>query len=130
MQSFFLILSVILIIIVFAFLTKKKHGNEMTVAEAQELVKNPQITILDVRTPREFAQGHIEGARLIPVAELSDRINELAPLKSKEILVYCYAGNRSKTACSILEKNGFAAIKSLHGGITAWMKNGNKIVPG
>jgi rhodanese-related sulfurtransferase len=128
MQSFFLILSVVVVIIAFVFLTKKKQGNEVTVAQAQELVKNPQVTILDVRTPQEFEKGHIAGAKLIPIAELNDRITELNPVKDKEILVYCYAGNRSKTACGILEKNGFPAIKNLQGGITAWIKNGNKVV--
>lgn len=46
------------------------------------------------------------------------------------ILVYCYAGNRSSTACGILEKNGFLKINNLQGGITAWMKSGNKVVTG
>jgi rhodanese-related sulfurtransferase len=128
MQSFFLILSAIVVIIVFVFLTKKKRGNEMTVAEVQELVIKPQVTILDVRTPQEFEKGHIQGAKLIPVTELNDRITELNPVKGKEILVYCYAGTRSRTACSILGKNGFTVIKNLDGGIAAWIKNGNKIV--
>jgi len=100
----------------------------MNVENAQELVKDSTVTILDVRTPQEFAEGHIQRARLVPVAEINDKIGDIYPLKDKQILVYCHSGNRSAVASRILQKNGFTKVNNLDGGITAWIARGNKIV--
>jgi rhodanese-related sulfurtransferase len=127
MQFLYVVIAVLLIIVFIVLLTRKTPGAEVTAAVALDMIKDPQLTILDVRTPQEFAQGHIEGARLFPVAELSDRISELNELKNQQILIYCYRGNRSRTAYQILKNNGFLKIKNLQGGITAWMKSGNKV---
>jgi rhodanese-related sulfurtransferase len=95
---------------------------------ALELAKDPALTILDVRTPQEFSEGHIANARLLPVAELSEKINELAALKEQPLLVYCHAGNRSASASQILRKNGFTKVHNLQGGISAWISIGNAVV--
>ena len=67
-----------------------------------------QNVIIDVRSPQEFANGHLEGAHNIPLDQLPQTINSIEGLtKSSEILLYCQSGMRSAVACSILSQMGF-----------------------
>ena len=74
--------------------------------------------LLDVRTPEEFADRHIDGALNIPVSELSARLVELGP-RDRPLVVYCRSGNRSATAAKILREAGFADVFDL-GPLSAW----------
>lgn len=74
--------------------------------------------ILDVRQPREYEQGHLPGALLIPVKEVTSRLSELDP--GKPILVYCAAGLRSKAAAQLLLAHGFTDVYNMSGGFNAW----------
>ena len=92
--------------------------------EAYSLLESDDnnITLLDVRTPKEFKEdGYIESAKLIPLGVLTQNIAMLN--KSKKILIYCRSGNRSLSASRILEKSGFEVI-NLSGGIIEWKKSG------
>jgi len=96
---------------------------DVTVEEAKSLIEsNSSLIILDVRTREEYESGHIEGAILIPVSELEDRLDELS--KEEELLVYCRTGNRSSSAVNILKANGYIKIFHLNDGITAWINAG------
>ena len=70
--------------------------------------------VLDVRTPEEWANGHLPGAILIPVGELEARIDEvelaLADDKTQKIVTYCRSGNRSGVAKKMLEQYGFSNV--------------------
>ena len=79
----------------------------------------PDLFVLDVRTPAEFASGHIPNAHLIPVDELEDRLNEL-PARDTLLLVHCAAGGRSSAACETLGQRGFTRLLNLAGGLHAW----------
>lgn len=81
--------------------------------------------LLDVRTPEEFNQGYIEGALLIPVTELGQRLDEIEQYKDKPVLVYCRSGNRSVTASEILIDNGFTEVHNLLTGYNGWVTRGN-----
>ena len=84
------------------------------------LEENPeQFILLDVRTASEYGAGHIPGAINIPVSDLENRIDELD--MSKEIIVYCKSGGRSRTASETLAQYGFFVYNML-GGINAWKK--------
>lgn len=85
------------------------------------------LTLLDVRTPDEFAQEHIEGAKLIPLQVLGENLSQLQTVKNKKIIVYCHSGNRSVAAARILAKNGFLPL-SVQGGISAWKDAGLGVV--
>ncbi|MBU0483116.1 MAG: sulfurtransferase [Proteobacteria bacterium] len=74
--------------------------------------------ILDVRQPKEYENGHIPGARLIPMAELPDRIPSLPT--DKPILVYCAIGGRSRIAAQMLSGKGLKEVINLTGGFKAW----------
>lgn len=96
--------------------------------EASALLKNNKnITLLDVRTPEEFAQEHIKGAMLIPVQILNSNLSKLSKDKGKKILVYCRSGNRSIAASRILAKNGFIPL-NVQGGISQWKREGLSVV--
>ena len=73
-------------------------------AKAKELVSSGA-TLLDVRTPREFNSGHIDGATNVPLSLLNENMGQLD--KSKPIVVYCQSGNRSAKATSSLKAAGF-----------------------
>ena len=82
--------------------------------------------LLDVRQPKEYEQGHLAGALLIPVKELMARIGELD--REEPLLVYCHSGVRSKAACQLLLAAGFREVYTMSGGIVAW--TGEKVSGG
>jgi rhodanese-related sulfurtransferase len=77
--------------------------------------------LIDVRTPEEFASGHIEGAVNIPVEALASRLSEVP--SGQPIVVYCRSGNRSATASQILADAGYTSIYDL-GGLQGWISQG------
>ncbi|HBM90372.1 MAG TPA: rhodanese-like domain-containing protein [Rhodospirillaceae bacterium] len=94
------------------------HDEIDAVSLAKELVSSEAPFLLDVRQPQEYQIDHIEGATLIPLGELSVRLNELP--KDKVIVVYCRSGNRSARAAALLRENGFDKIENLIGGMRVW----------
>ena len=82
--------------------------------------------ILDVREQAEFAFGHIEGAKSIPMGELENRLNELD--KEQEVYVICRTGKRSDLAAQTLAKNGFTNVYNVLPGMTSWTGEINKNV--
>jgi rhodanese-related sulfurtransferase len=99
----------------------------ITPKEAYALLqKDENVFLLDVRTPEEFAQEHIEDATLIPVQVLSEKLSELQSVKDKKIIVYCHSGNRSVVASRILVKNEFTPL-NVKGGITEWKAEGLEV---
>jgi rhodanese-related sulfurtransferase len=77
-----------------------------------------RITIVDVRTPQEFAGGHIAGAILMPLDTLPGSFSRLP--KTGKLIVYCRSGHRSAQAVQFLRSHGYANAVSMNGGFTAW----------
>ena len=73
--------------------------------DVKELPRDNSVTLLDVRTEFEYARGHIEGFKNIPVDDLRERIGEITP--GKPVYVICQSGLRSYIAARILAGNGF-----------------------
>ena len=89
---------------------------QVTPQQAVAMLKNDSnITLLDVRTPGEYKEGHLAGAILIPLSTLDKNLNRLEAFKQKKILVYCRSGGRSVMASRILESNGFLPINVKEG---------------
>jgi rhodanese-related sulfurtransferase len=89
----------------------------------------PGVTVVDVRTPDEYAGGHIEGARLADIN--GDFEQAVAGLdRSAPYAVYCRSGNRSAAALTAMKKLGFTNAWHLDGGIGAWQAAGNDVVKG
>jgi len=78
--------------------------------------------VVDVREPWEYQQGHVPGAVLIPLGQLSARVNELDP--EKPVAVICASGNRSQSAAALLGQKGFKTVYNISGGTGAWMYSG------
>ena len=93
----------------------------------QRLRGQPAPFVLDVRQPDEYKLGHIAGAMLIPLGELSQRLKDLP--REREILCVCRSGNRSRSAAQQLVAQGFKAA-NLSGGMIAWESAGLPIKKG
>ncbi|WP_310828764.1 rhodanese-like domain-containing protein [Paenibacillus pedocola] len=74
--------------------------------------------LIDVREPGEYKTGYINGAKNIPLSQLSGRLGEIP--KEKDVFLYCRSGMRSKNAARILLKNGHTELVHLQGGLSAW----------
>ncbi|RMH61939.1 MAG: rhodanese-like domain-containing protein [Zetaproteobacteria bacterium] len=74
--------------------------------------------IVDVRTVEEYKQGHIEGARLMPLQFLKKRWAELP--RDRQLYVYCRSGRRSAEAAAFLAGHGYSRVENMVGGIEAW----------
>jgi phage shock protein E len=98
------------------------------VAEFASVISRPGIQIIDVRTPAEFASGHIQGAVNIPVqsADFDTRVAQLDP--TGHYAVYCRSGNRSQPAVAALKKAGITAIYELESGTNGWTAAGQPLV--
>ena len=104
------------------------EGAEISAEQLKdEWHRNPELLVIDVRDPHEHAIAHIEGARLIPLSELPDRLGELDG--HREIVTHCHHGARSLKALEILKAAGFSKVRSLRGGIDAWAVNVDRSLP-
>ncbi len=88
------------------------------------------LVILDVRTPDEFAEGHIAGATMLDFYEPSfaDDLAALDP--TVPYVLYCRSGNRSGQALAMMEQLGFGSVQNVDGGILAWQAAGLPVTPG
>ncbi|WP_153208130.1 MULTISPECIES: rhodanese-like domain-containing protein [unclassified Flavobacterium] len=92
----------------------------LDVATYEKKMAEPEVQLVDVRTPEEFNEGHIENA--VNINFMSDDFDaNVANLdKEKPVMVYCKAGGRSAKAAARLKELGFKAITDLEGGISNW----------
>jgi len=86
----------------------------------RELDQKKGMMLLDVRTDKEYEQGHIPGAVHVPLADIGNRIKKLK--KDKELVVYCQSGNRSIWAIKRLLGMGYKNLSNLKGGYSAWKR--------
>lgn len=94
----------------------------LSAAEAVLILNRNKPLILDVRDAAEFASGHIQGAKNIPVAELANRLKEIERFKDKPVLVHCQRGIRARNACKILKAQQFSQLNNLQGGLDSWVE--------
>jgi rhodanese-related sulfurtransferase len=107
-----------------------KKSDIVSLISPQELKDKlgEDIQLIDVRTPQEFAEGHLDGAVMIDYfdAEFMNKMSKLD--KSKDLYIYCRSGNRSGKASRKLESMGFPKVFDLKGGILNWNRNNMKVV--
>ena len=92
-------------------------------ASSQEVVirmNRGKNVVVDIRTPEEFAKGHLRDAKNIPLADFDKRIGELDKSKGKSIVVVCQTGARADKAARQLQAAGFDDVVALEGGLAAW----------
>ena len=94
----------------------------ISVAEAKEKIDSSNVQVVDVRTPEEYAGGHVPGALNIPHMSILARKGELAA--DKELVFICKMGQRSALACEFAASAGFSSLLNVEGGTDAWIKSG------
>jgi rhodanese-related sulfurtransferase len=116
--------STILIVILALYLLIKFFGYLSRLGIKQispkELDQKKGIVLLDVRTDKEYEQGHIPGAIHIPYSEIGERIKKLK--KDKELVVFCQNGSKSIWAIKRLMGMGYKNLSNLKGGYNAWKR--------
>jgi len=91
----------------------------LSAAQARAMLEQDKsVYLLDVRTPGEYAQGHIEGSALIPIDEIVKRLREVP--RDRPILVYCAVGGRSSQVANYLGRAGFDRVYNMVGGLSGW----------
>ncbi len=101
--------------------SKKNVINNVSVADFTKALELPDATLVDVRTLKEYNQGHIEGAIHIDWYKRSFKNNVLNISKEKPILIYCRSGNRTSKTSGVLKSLGFKEIYNLQRGINQWI---------
>lgn len=131
LKKLILITLIIYIFNISVFCKKSKDNDNITSKQAYKMMKknknNPDMIIIDVRTPGEYEAGHVENAINIDYTgeNFTQEINKLD--KTKTYLIYCRSGNRSSKAIQIFKKQGFTKIYNF-GGIIQWQQAGYELV--
>ena len=109
------------LVLTFSMSFCSKNVDVISMQEFQNNILNDKSIVLDVRTEEEYfgPLGHINGAILIPIDQLENRLSELEIYKNDTIYVVCRSGNRSNFGKDILNANNFNAI-NVDGGMLAW----------
>lgn len=97
---------------------KSKFSNMSMQDAKNELVSDPAIHLIDVRSREEYRSGHIPGSVNIPLDQ-AQNITQSVPEKSERIFVYCLSGGRSRAAAEVFAKLGYTDVTNI-GGITSW----------
>lgn len=117
------------LIVSFAFSCGKSTQDKSSLVSPQELSEvQDEIVLIDVRTPQEYQQGHIENSMNINIAgdSFKEEVQKLD--KDQPVYVYCKVGGRSAKAASMLKEMGFEEVYDLEGGIRNWESSGMEIV--
>ena len=91
--------------------------------------ENAECLLLDYRTQEEYSIAKIQQAKLIPMQEISERLDELESWKPKRVIVHCHHGVRSLRVAKWLRERGFEKAQSLKGGIEAWSTEIDSSIP-
>lgn len=104
--------------------SSSSSASNLSVNEFSAKAAEPGVVTIDVRTPGEFAEGYIEGARLIDF-QSGNFENEIATLdKNATYAIYCRSGNRSGQAVKVMQDAGFTNVFNMNGGVIDWANAG------
>jgi phage shock protein E len=115
-------------ILLLAGCSSSSSAINLSVTEFSSKAAEAGVITLDVRTPGEYAEGHLEGARLIDF-QSGNFENEISTLdKNATYAVYCRSGNRSSQAVKVMHDAGFHNVYNLNGGVIDWANAGLPLV--
>lgn len=97
-------------------------GTNVTVEEAKRKLDAGEATLIDVREPNEWREGHVAGAKHIPLGQLTLHTAEIP--RDREVLLLCRSGSRSALATQMLRQQGFEQARNVDGGVLAWTRRG------
>jgi|SRR5699024_8247424 len=111
------IVIVLVALLAFAIFRHYRQSSHLKILNQDDFI-NRKAQIIDVREPQEFENGHILGARNIPMTQMKQRLVEIRP--DKPVYLYCQGSSRSSRAANVLRKNGYTDISLLKGGFKKW----------
>lgn len=119
---------IFLLLISMQFACGQTSKTAQDVEQFKNEIAKPSVVILDVRTPEEFAEGHLPNAVNIDykAADFAQKVDSLDHNIQYE--VYCRSGHRSGESVKIMEEKGFKNVHHLEGGILKWQETGNEVV--
>lgn len=106
------------------------NGATLGAAEFASAIKREGVTVLDVRTPEEFNEGHLEGAVNLDIYTPTFAADIAKLAKDGEYAVYCRSGNRSGQALRLMAQQGFTLTYHLDGGVGTWSQAGGTFIKG
>ncbi len=107
--------------------TKVNEGEIDVIELKQKIDRGDKFTLIDVREPHEYRICSIPGAKLIPLGEFAQHVNEFN--SDDDIIIHCRSGMRSAKACAVLREAGFEHVRNVVGGILAWADKVDPTVP-
>ena len=123
------VFSLVLLLILLPVYANAAVARNLSSQEAYAMVdQRGDLFLLDVRTPGEYQQARLDGARLIPIDQFVKRLAEVP--KDRPVLVYCAVGSRSAQVVNYLARQGYPEIYNLSGGIYAWAQKGLPVLQG
>ncbi len=115
---------IVLVVVAVSCTGSAQDHRTVTQSDLQAQIQSSQAPlVLDVRSPSEFARGHVPSAVNIPHMQVGARIGELGELNGRGIVVYCEAGPRAERAEATLKQAGFERVYHLEGDMAAWRRN-------
>lgn len=111
------------LLLLWSFFGNRIRGiKDVDTVGAINLINHQNALVLDVREDSEFKAGHMLNAKWLPLGQIHERTKELEKYRDKPIVVVCRSGQRSSTACSFLNKQGYTQVYNLVGGVSGWQK--------
>ena len=113
--------AIVVMLIVSEIQRRLSSVNEASPAEATRMLNHENAIMIDMRTDKDYREGHIANAVNLPTgnAEIPASLDKY---RERPVIVYCQRGQRSIALCNKLSKQGFASVYNLKGGVLAWQK--------
>lgn len=96
----------------------------VSLEEGRSILENRQALVFDIREPKEHATGVAEGAFLLPMSQLNQRVSEIPRDPAQPVLLICNTQNRSAKVVEALREAGWTNVRYVHGGMSDWAKRG------
>lgn len=119
-EHYFYSVPLLVIVILLIRSNAVKGGKKITPQDLVSLTNQDAAKLIDLRSPNEFADGHITGSINIPYADIEDRLHEIKLQEGKSLVLICDSGSQSANAGEVLNKSGYQNTVILSGGIGAW----------
>ena len=119
-EHYFYSVPLLVVVILLIRSNAVKGGKKITPQDLVSLTNQDAAKLIDLRSPNEFADGHITGSINIPYADIEDRLHEIKLQEGKSLVLICDSGSQSANAGEVLKKSGYQNTVILSGGIGAW----------
>ena len=119
-EHYFYSVPLLVVVILLIRSNAVKGGKKITPQDLVSLTNQDAAKLIDLRSPNEFADGHITGSINIPYADIEDRLHEIKLQEGKSLVLICDSGSQSANAGEVLNKSGYQNTVILSGGIGGW----------